>query len=249
MSVGVLVGCDANQEWLLSWWYSHFRKHNPLCNIAFADFGMTAEGRNWCKENGYLIDVPKPDSMPPEEGLHYREERWEQICKKPWSPHRLIYFQKPLAIQQAPFHRVLWLDLDCKVLGNLNPLLSFPLRKAKLAMCRASSFVVRNRSKNEVIVMKGYNGGVVLVEKSSPLLKLWIEGTEKNGSSHFFAEDYLLSFYIALNPIDHIALPLKYNWNATMWGANPKALIYHWQRESGKIAIRLFELNESGPLS
>ncbi|HEX2583127.1 MAG TPA: hypothetical protein VHL30_03325 [Chlamydiales bacterium] len=245
MSTGVLVGCDANQEWLLSWWYSHFREHNPLCELAFADFGMTREGRNWCKERGALIDVPALHSVSSEEqGLYYRGERWEQVHdEKPWPSHRLIYFQKPFAIQQAPFHRVLWLDLDCKVLGNLDPLLSFPLGKTNLAARTASFLRVKNSSKKEEIWIKNYNGGVILVEKDSPLLNLWIEGTEKNGSCYFVGADCLLSFYIALNPVDTAALPLQYNWNATLWGPDPTALIHHWQKEAGKTAIRLLEMN------
>jgi hypothetical protein len=246
MSRGVLVGCDANQEWLLSWWYSHFRKHNPLCKVAFADFGMTLEGRNWCKERGALIDVPKPSPITSEEeGLYYREERWEQIHEKPWPSHRLVYFQKPFAIWQAPFHRVLWLDLDCKVLGNLDPLFSFPLGQAKSAARTIFSFAVRNRSNKEEMTVQSYNGGVLVMEKDSPLLKLWMEGVERNGSCYFVGSDCLLSFYIALNPTEHRALPLQYNWNATLWGPDPTALIHHWQKESGKNAIRLFEMSNT----
>lgn len=247
MDVGVLVGCDAKQEWLLSWWYSHFRKHNPACNIAFADFGMSEEARNWCKDKGTLIPVPMISTGPLIDGFPYLGKKWEMYIfdKSAWPPvsDRKYWFLKPAAIGLSPFHRTLWIDLDCKIRGNLNPLLSFPLPSAKVAMRPIFRFYLHNISSKEMYFIKGHNSGVVLIEKDCPFLNPWMEAAKNGAVHHFYADDLLLSSILAIHGITNATLPLKYNWNASGWGYNPEALIDHWEGERGKIAIRILEMN------
>lgn len=246
MSTGVLIGCDAEQEWLLAWWYEHFRKQNPHCPLAIADFGMTPQARKWCEQKGVMIDLP-PSKVPaaPSDGFLYNHEKWTMLPgKTPWPTlcKRLVWFQKPLAIRLAPFDRVLWIDLDCKIRKNLDPLLSFPLKSAKIALRPTGICKIYNLSKNQPALFKGYNSGVVLVEKNSPVLDIWIEGVQHDPVYYFYSDDMLLSFYIGLHAFQKIRLPLKYNWQRTLWGENPEALIDHWEKEAGKLAIRLFEM-------
>lgn len=53
---GVLIGCDRGQEWLLSWWRDKYRAHDRF-PVAFLDFGMREEARNWCASRGQLIEA------------------------------------------------------------------------------------------------------------------------------------------------------------------------------------------------
>ena len=89
---GLLTGADANQEWLLPWWYENVRKHNE-CPVAFADFGLSPELRAWCSERGLVLEVPEVPG--------------------------LTWHKKPFAILASPFKRTVWLDADCEVRGEL----------------------------------------------------------------------------------------------------------------------------------
>ena len=53
---GVIVGSDANHEWLLVWWWENYSRFNSL-PVAFVDFGMSPESRKWCQERGLIVDL------------------------------------------------------------------------------------------------------------------------------------------------------------------------------------------------
>ena len=101
MNDGIVVGADAQYEWMLPWWIKHYSKHNeyPIC---FADFGMTSLVRKFCAINGILID------------LTYK-------ASKNW-------FKKPAAMLACGFGRMIWVDLDCEVRGSLAPILEYASR-------------------------------------------------------------------------------------------------------------------------
>ena len=54
----ILLGCDSNHEWMLPWWYKHYKAHNEY-PVVFADFGMTKQSRRWCKVRGRVIQINK----------------------------------------------------------------------------------------------------------------------------------------------------------------------------------------------
>ena len=96
---GVVTGCDANHEWMLPWWYAHFRRFNqhPVC---FVDLGMSTDMARWCEVKGSYADLR---AVP---------------AKRQW-------FKKPLAILACPFKKVLWIDLDCEIRGAIDPLFDY----------------------------------------------------------------------------------------------------------------------------
>jgi hypothetical protein len=54
---GVIVGCDAEQEWMLTWWWMHYRLHNDY-PVTFFNFGnLSPEAENWCRKKGALVDL------------------------------------------------------------------------------------------------------------------------------------------------------------------------------------------------
>jgi len=95
----VVTGCDSNHDWILEWWYNRYRQDNKY-PVYFADFGMSLEARNWCAENGKLID------------LRFRHKR------KNW-------FKKPLAILACQYEQIIWVDSDCEIRGNLSPIFEY----------------------------------------------------------------------------------------------------------------------------
>ena len=89
---GVMVGANAEQDWMLPWWYENFHKHNPDLPVAFADFGMSEGAKTDCQAHGLLVDFPQVTIVNP-------------------------YMAKPMAILTAPFERIVWSDLDVEILG------------------------------------------------------------------------------------------------------------------------------------
>lgn len=247
--MGILVGCDQKQEWLLSWWYTHLRKNNRDIPVAFGDFGMSEEARRWCEQRGILIpssEIPPLSSQESKEvGWLYEKKRWRLKNQELHSsgPQRAIWFRKPLLMKQSPFTRTLWTDLDCQILGNLSPLFSLSLKETKVALKGAGMhFFIETLDKKACIRIPHYNSGVILFEKDSSLLDFWIFLTSQ-GMESFVCDDQILSLAISCCHLPVTRIPLKYN-REYPWIFNPKTVILHWSSEAGKHALRLFALNE-----
>lgn len=239
---GILVGCDASQEWLLVPWHSFLRKHHPNLPVAFGDLGMTDEASAWCERHGHLIPAsqippfPCPESQ--ERGWPYAGQRWIQKGHEFRPLPQSILFRKPLLMKQSPFTRTLYLDLDCQILGSLSPLFSMRLGSARMALRKSAySYEMESLDTGDALHIPSYNSGVVVFEKNSRLLDFWIFllGREIGAFSN---DDRLLSFAIACYEMKVGTFPAKYNW-LYHWGANPRAVICHWIGEPGKVAFRL----------
>lgn len=239
MNTGVLVGCDKNQEWLLPWWLRHFCIDNFDCPIAFADFGMTPKTRSWCKKRGRLLAIHNPLIQNP-------DERTSAAWKKKYSGEtqdlwqmRKTWLKKPVAMSKSPFYRTIWLDLDCQVRFHLQPLFSLALSSAKMAAASVeiNQILKPFQSHQKIQKYPHYNTGVVLFEKDSPLLDLWVQSIQE-GSQLTFNEEDLLAFIIAYFQIPITPLPHSFNWEVLRFGPNPDALVYHWMGEMGKKAIQ-----------
>jgi hypothetical protein len=243
-SLGILVGCDLNQQWLLPDWYAHLRKHNPDISVAFGDLGMSEEGRKWCETRGMVIPASQIPPLPPRQsegrGWPYGGERWLQdgLMRDVSLPERSVLFRKPLLMKESPFERTLFLDLDCQVLGSLSPLFSTQLGPTKMALRTSTNFFEMEAiGTNQKMPIQSYNSGVVLLEKGSRLLDFWIFLLGMEISS-FSNDDRLLSFAISKYEMPVTCLALEYNW-LYHWGPNPQAIIQHWIGEVGKQAFRL----------
>jgi hypothetical protein len=235
-TAGVIVASDQTQEWLLPWWWSHFHQHNPDCPVVFCDFGMSDQARSWCKKKGRLISIetsllsenPDPNAF----------RAWEADWSSPRDLQtiRKIWFKKPLAMQASSFKRSVWIDLDCEIRGSLEPLFTLPLTSAKMAAAskETSVFFGPNNYKLEVPY---YITGVVVFEKDSPLLNLWVSAIAE-GSQRIRTEEDLLSIVIDQLKIPMTTLPLIFNWEIGKLGPNPNALIHHWEGEKGKELIK-----------
>lgn len=159
---GIVTGANSRHEWMLPWWYDHFRKFNKNMPVIFADFGMNKEKRNWCKANGNVINL-----------RHKMRRDW---------------FKKPLAMLYAPFKRVFWIDLDCEIRGSVEPLFEY-ISESRIAVTHdthtpwvktsdpVASGVVGARHGNKMIVdwAKGCNG-VYSVRGDQEVLNKIIQG-------------------------------------------------------------------------
>ena len=93
---GIITGADANQEWLLPWWWVNYSAHNQL-PVVFVDYGMSPKFRDWCAERGRVVRVDTSTTP--------------------------VMQAKPLALLRSPFEKTLWLDADCEVLASVQPIL------------------------------------------------------------------------------------------------------------------------------
>lgn len=243
MDQGILVGANQKQEYLLPWWWEHFSKCNTY-PVAFADFGMSAKAQAWCKEKGALITIPKAPIAEPMLIDKNLADSWKKRWKERGEEENLwelrkVWFKKPLAHSFSPFERTLWLDLDCEVRKNLQPLFDIPLTPSKFAIMPSGSTLcaqVAKEGKTETQEILHYNSGVILFERHSSLLDLWIRALEQ-GSQVAQTEEDLLSLLISIFQIEVTPLPTGYNWEILRLGSNPDASIYHWMGERGKKAI------------
>ena len=216
--MGIIVGCDQSQEWLLPWWWDHFSKQNRY-PVTFIDFGMSAEKKRWCHKRGELISLNMSDVFvrDRDEVAIALSEAWEQHYGKDFWGARKAWFRKPFACLHTPYERSIWLDLDCQVIGSLAKLFDACDHPSGLALCL---------DKNA----PGYNSGVIVFRKNAPMLQEWAkQSLEKN--SLFRGDQDLLTDLIGKRAIGE--LPITYNWPFN-YGANPDALIIHWIGATGK---------------
>lgn len=223
---GILVASDHHQEWLLKWWWERYSKHNTY-PVAFVDFGMSQEMRDWCKEKGELIPFPHPIKVKSNfkiikmiEAIHTNKVSSPNTTKM--LLNRNSWFKKPLAFTLTPFEKTIWIDLDCEILGSLAPLFAFE----SLALAK------------NVHKIFSYNSGVVVYDKNSPIIIKWARDAEK-ASEHFVGDENFLTYLILSENIKINELPPQYNWTVDR-GLNIDVLIFHWLSPKGKQIIKDF---------
>lgn len=223
MSRGILVGADAKQEWLLSWWWRYYSKHNQW-PVTFVDFGMTAQARAWCAQHGAVISLQLPQNfiaqkhqVDPAHALIW--ERWYGKDMWQW---RASCFHKPFAWALSPYSETVWLDLDCEVLSPIEPLFQY---------LQGDDFAIGDPLQNGE-----YNSGVVVYRKNSLILKCLLDLCLKE-NHRFCGDDYALTYLLHQDQLPFALLPLEWNW-VTKLGINFFVHIFHWSTEGGKRFIQ-----------
>lgn len=232
---GVLVACDKEQEWMLKWWWFHYSKHNRY-PVVFVDLGMSQEIKEWCRQKGQLAPLvcPKdlliPKHLVPKEQI----EAWEKICGDiPWDL-REPWFRKPFAMLQTPFECTIWTDLDCEITGSLTPLFQKAHTHSGIGVARERRYTLEEA---------GYNSGVIVYQKESPVLIRWAEKCHRHNDQYLGDQD-VLSDIINTENLEITELPDIYNWRMK-FGVNFEAVIIHWCGRWGKEIIRRAVQNPS----
>jgi hypothetical protein len=228
---GIIVGCCAKQEYLLPYFYLNLRLHTDL-PITFFDFGMSPFGRSFCEKRGQLIvlsdSIKKGLSLDP---LY--------IIKKGW-------FKKPLACSQSPFDLTIWLDLDCKIHKNFEAIFDklqnnhFAIAKSpketKHGFCRK---LLKKRLKELVF----YNSGVIAFKKDSPIIKEWIQYSEKMHAICRGDED-TLSYLLSLRKHPFSVLDACYN-HIPVHGQSKDPVITHYISRFKELLLKEYTHLES----
>ena len=226
---GIIVACDFRQEWLLPWWWRHYQSHNDY-PVVFVDFGMSKEGRRWCHERGILIEIPSLRISLTEELSSAKRKAGEERYGPGIGNVRSAWLKKPLALLQFPFEYGLWLDLDCQVRKNLEPIFQGLYLGFEIA-------VVKDREQNFDFMLPNeihYNSGVIAFRKGSFLQKFADSLIQRK--DQLPGDQEILSRAIFLHKPALLELPAAYNWFFP-WGANEEASIFHYCGGKGKRAI------------
>jgi hypothetical protein len=216
---GVICGTDAHQEWLLPWWWERYSACNNF-PVTFVDYGMTQSARQWCEKKGELIalDIDMGFVKTREEIDPELVPIWDAWVD--WNS-RKAWYKKPFALLHSRYGRGVWLDLDCEVLGSIEPLFS---------LCDSESQIALARHRNDHLPRFHpdiyYNGGVIVFEHGAEIIERWArDAVERN--QYFPGDDFLLTALVRECQLKIIELPDIYHWNIIN-GINPNAVIVHW---------------------
>ena len=225
MKKGIVVGCNKNLQWLLPWWWE---RYSYFCSlpVVFFDFGMTEEGLDFCKARGEVVTLEEIDPS------HFSSETplWSECYGKTYETARQGWFKKPLALAASPFEISLWLDLDCEVLADVDPIFQYATYGPFIALTREYT-----RCMEPYAV---YNGGVILYRKNTPLIELFAREALVMAKD-FWGDDRLLSFLIDREQFPVIEMDPICNWRYGQ-GIPAQAFILHWSGEWGKKYIKQF---------
>lgn len=216
---GIIVGCDRYQEGFLPWWWHHYARHNSY-PVAFADFGMSSGALAWCKERGVCL---ASSSIALQEVSPENQHSWEHRYGEGIWSNRDVWFKKPSTLLLSPFAVSLWIDLDCKIQGHLEPLFASLSDEADIALAREDSPEIN------------YNAGVIVFRRNAPILHQWAHLAATENAS-FPGDQNALCHAIEKHKPPLTELPPAYNWGR-LRGPNENALIYHYTGGAGKLLI------------
>jgi hypothetical protein len=209
-SKGIIVGSDANQEWLIPWFWENYSKYNSY-PVAFFDFGMSDEMVTFCKEKGLYFSLK--EELPLKKEI--KEEFYALFCEmlgdKAWAL-RDVWFKKPFACALSPFEKTIWIDSDCLVLKDLSELFSILPDDHELA-------IYPSRESDQVLMkLKGlydfdethYNSGVIVFRKGANFIADWTNASLSQ-ENDFVGDDFLLSKILCKKGYKVFPLHEKYN--------------------------------------
>jgi lipopolysaccharide biosynthesis glycosyltransferase len=126
----------------------------------------------------------------------------------------------------SPYATGLWIDIDCEILGSLEPLFSYCSPSSQIAIAR--EYTSDHLPKFDPGAQ--YNGGVVVFEHGAKIIEKWAE-MSVSMNDRLVGDDAVLSYLIYQEHLDVVELPEIYNWRM-MKGLNLDAVVIHWVSSS-----------------
>lgn len=189
MSKGIVIGSDDRAAWQIPLWYEAYRDYCTL-PVAMADFGLSANNLRLCLDCGFQVF---------DAGVE---------CGRG-------YLGKPVAIRKSPFEWTLWLDLDCEIRADVDPI--FDEAPTGFGVIRLDG--------------RYSNVGVVVVRRENDLLAGWttacLVAAENEQDEEIFNRLVATGMY-EFDVLDH-------RWNRG--GPDPEDIecfIYHYFGPTGK---------------
>jgi len=214
----VIVGCDELQECLLPWWWKNYSAHNDY-PVTFCDFGMSKRALDYCQKRGDTIAVKSHVELKDGQWTHHFGCNIDSV--------RRAWIKKPFALQKASYRTNLWLDLDCEVRGDLDPLFNCLVFGDDVAL---------------VSDIAGYNAGVILFKKGAGLIKEWCEVIEHNPNQHVGDQGFLNEVAQAHSVTK---LPYAFNYQRWMPPINDPLVIHHTEGAGKEEIVKQCILSEA----
>jgi|694.fasta_scaffold01263_11 hypothetical protein len=228
---GVIIGCSHHQEWLLPWWWLHFRMHNVL-PITFVDFGdMSQNAKKWCARRGSLttLEFSLAPVIAPKESVDERHASiWKGLDLNVWEA-RLAWFKKPFACLQTPYQKTVWIDLDCQVRKNIDNIFAYCDHDLKVALCEESQLAQQFHAQKGLIQYgeTEYNTGVIVFQHGAEVIQKWAQiGVKFNASLRGDQEAFTRMVF--LNDWQISKLAPKYNLRGGEQKIDDNSAIIHW---------------------
>ena len=134
-------------------------------------------------------------------------EIWEKKYEQIWNLNastefRSAFFKKPVACLKSPFKKTYWIDIDCKIEGDLSPLFNLLSFGIELVVQPIST------KDNKIL----FSSGVIGFTQNANILSHWNKLASKY--SHLFPGDQEpLSLAISTYTPLLMHLPEIYNWS------------------------------------
>lgn len=224
-----MTGCNAEQEWMLKWWWKHYSKHNDY-PVTFCDFGMSPSAKRWCASKGKVLSFD-PTTIPVTNHTH--SDWGTKASQSVWN-RRAVWFAKALILKNTPYEKTVWTDLDCEVLKSIAPLFELAESKDGFAIAYDNEENAHLARKNKIIDSKTpmLQVGVLAFKKNSPIIPAWIDYCMQNLDTEI-SEQTALSHLQAKKPFDITILSNKYNWLVPE-NSSPHTVINHHTGASRK---------------
>ncbi|MEM7174413.1 MAG: hypothetical protein AAF443_00585 [Chlamydiota bacterium] len=235
---GVITGCDDHQEWLLKWWWSHYRKCNTF-PVTFLDFGMSTSARKWCQKKGTVISIELPLSIIGTKKSFSKEvqQNWETLYASTVWKARKGWLSKPIGLMHTPYQRTVWTDLDCQILQPLDPLFDASLSASGVAAVPEVKRAVAHAKRCGILLPgeKAYNTGVLAYCHQSTLITKWAKNTYTR-SYEFMGDGEVFGRTIFEEKFQPTELTRKFN-RYFRDGVTPETVIVHFVCSGGKHVI------------
>jgi hypothetical protein len=219
-SIGIIVGVDAKQEYLLPIFFLNLRLHSDL-PITFFDFGMSPYGQDFCNKRGCVITIDDSlvENLGSQNTFFLKQNVLNKDADSPscnliqdsenhnfenYGHLRYMWFKKPVAILTAPYERNLWLDLDCKVTGPLEEI--FDSLDAEQDLCLILDAAYLKNTSSYLYPM--YNSGVIAFRQQSLFIDEWIKASK---SGLYWGDQDALSAVLAKYQKSFITLDERCN--------------------------------------
>lgn len=204
----VLTGCDSNTEWQLNWFIENYAQHEKR-PLIIADFGMSEQYLN------YVSNHPRVNGI-----MNLRKTK------------ETGWFNKPIAMFNSPAVKTVWVDTDCEIKTNLNPLFRMIVPN-KLNMVEDKPWTKRRK---EI----WHNSGVVGFIGRPEILHTWCNAIRDNPN---VGDQEVL--HTLLNPITRITHinDIPSEWNVMRLATDEDGYtgpisIQHHTGSKGKVKIR-----------
>ncbi len=236
---GVLIAADAAQEWMIPWWWRQYSRENRF-PVTLVDFGLSSEMKTWCEEHFTVRSLPPlPWVTTPEYTNPQKRKMWETVYgSTSWQEKRVQWHKKPFAMLQTPYQYTLWLDVDCEVVGPLDPLF-IQIQSSSNVWMAQESLLSQAQDALHGQILPGevmYNSGVVGFLKESKEILTWAEHT-LHSHGEFLSDQNLFSRLAFTQGWKVEELDPIYNWRDWCDEDVRSAKIIHWFGQKGKVFI------------